>query len=105
MNTYEIAMHEASMCCIIHMIMQVNLVVAVVVIFVVAAAVAIFNSTNLPKKKPTANEIANNMKKKVEIQTTTVKLTDRQTERMKLKCDGTQCGAQCDNEIEDETTE
>lgn len=69
------------MCCIIHMIMQVNLVVAVVVIFVVAVvAAAIFNSTNLPKKKPTANEIANNMKKKLEIQTTTVKLTDRQRE-------------------------
>lgn len=77
------ALHGASMCCIIHMIMQVNLAVAAVRgvgIVVVAAAIAIFNSTNLPKKKPTANEIANNVKKEEEMQTTTVKSTDRQRE-------------------------
>lgn len=73
------------MCCIIHMIMQVNLVVAAVVGVSIVVVVAIFNSTNLPKKQPTANEIAKNVKKEEEMQTTTVKSTDRQSERMKMK--------------------
>lgn len=40
---------------------------------------------------------------KREIQTNNNSKTDRQTERMKMKFDGTQCGAA--RRIEDETTE